>query len=69
MARCKRSFIARAGRLAVPLWLAAGASIAMAQELPAAGRYQCTGSDGTALDFAVGPGNIYTTKPDGAAPW
>jgi hypothetical protein len=49
--------------LAASLWLVGG-GFAAAQSIPAAGRYQCTGGSGTAaaLNFAVGPGNIYTTK-------
>jgi hypothetical protein len=44
--------------------IAGGGGGAVAQSLPAAGRYQCTGGSGAAagLNFAVGPGNIYTTK-------
>jgi hypothetical protein len=50
--------------LAAVCWLVASAGAAMAQNLPAAGRYQCTGGSGAAetLNFAVGPGNIYTTR-------
>jgi len=45
---------------AVAFGLAAGA--ARAQGLPAAGRYQCGGGQAAAeMNFAVGPGNIYTT--------
>jgi hypothetical protein len=49
--------------LVASLWLVGG-GVAVAQSLPAAGRYQCTGGSGTAaaLNFTVGPGNIYTTK-------
>ena len=49
--------------LATALWFAAGAGMAAAQSLPAEGRYRCKGADdaAAALDFTVGPGNIYTT--------
>ena len=47
--------------IAASLWLAAGAAVA--QSVPASGRYQCTGANGTMaeLNFTVGPGPIYTT--------
>jgi hypothetical protein len=50
-------------RLATSLWLIAGIGIAAAQDLPASGRYQCTGASGPLpeLNFVVGPGEIYTT--------
>ena len=43
------------------LWLAAGAAVA--QSVPAPGRYQCTGPNGAIaeLNFTAGPGPIYTT--------
>jgi hypothetical protein len=47
--------------VAASLWLAAGAAVA--QSVPASGRYQCTGANGAMaeLNFTVGPGPIYTT--------
>jgi hypothetical protein len=47
--------------IAALLWLAA--SSAVAQSVPASGRYQCSGANGAMaeLNFTVGPGNIYTT--------
>lgn len=64
MPRCRKAIIGVAVSLAASLWLIAGDGVAVAQSLPASGRYQCTGGSGTAaaLNFAVGPGNIYTTK-------
>jgi hypothetical protein len=61
--RAKQAIIAVAAALAASLWLAAGGGIAVAQSIPAPGRYQCTGANGAMaeLDFTVGPGNIYTT--------
>jgi hypothetical protein len=52
------------GALAVvvaPLWLAVGSAVA--QSIPASGRYQCAGANGAMaeLNFTVGPGTIYTT--------
>ena len=48
--------------IAIWLWLVPGAQVAAPQGLPAEGRYQCSGRSGAAeLNFAVGPGNIYTT--------
>jgi hypothetical protein len=40
------------------------AGIAMADDLPASGTYHCVNANGAVADmnFAVGPGNIYTTK-------
>ena len=48
--------------VAASLWLVAG-GVAVAQSVPAPGRYQCAGANGAMadLDFTVGPGNIYTT--------
>jgi hypothetical protein len=62
--RRKQAIIGVAVSLAASLWLIAGGSVAAAQSLPMSGRYQCTGGSGTAaaLNFAVGPGNIYTTR-------
>jgi hypothetical protein len=42
----------------------AAVSVAMADDLPASGSYQCSNASGAAVDmnFTVGPGNIYTTK-------
>jgi hypothetical protein len=64
MLRSKQAVGGVAAALAASLWLIAGGGVAVAQSVPAAGRYQCTGGSGTAaaLNFAVGPGNIYTTK-------
>ena len=47
--------------VAAPLWLAAGSAVA--QSVPATGRYQCSGANGAMaeLNFTVGPGPIYTT--------
>jgi hypothetical protein len=61
MLRMKQAGIGVAAALAASLWLAAGA--AMAQSIPASGRYQCTGANGAMaeLNFTAGPGNIYTT--------
>jgi len=52
-----------AAALAASLWLTAGGGVAVAQSIPASGRYQCTGASGAMaeLNFTVGPGNIYTT--------
>ena len=62
MLRMKQAGIGVAAALAAPLWLVAG-GVAVAQSVPASGRYQCTGTNGTMaeLNFTVGPGNIYTT--------
>ena len=59
----RQAIIAVAAALAASLWLVAGGGIALAQSVPASGRYQCTGANGVTadLDFTVGPGNIYTT--------
>jgi hypothetical protein len=61
MLRMKQAGIGVAAAVAASLWLAAGA--AMAQNVPASGRYQCTGANGAMaeLNFTAGPGNIYTT--------
>jgi hypothetical protein len=63
MQRPKPAIISVAAALAAPLWLVAGGGVAVAQSIPAPGRYQCAGVNGvmTELDFTVGPGNIYTT--------
>ena len=63
MQRSKQAGIGVAAALAAPLWLAAGGGIAVAQSIPAPGRYQCSGANGAMaeLNFTVGPGNIYTT--------
>src|SRR5260370_34287975 len=47
--------------VAASLWLAAGSAVA--QSVPAPGRYQCSGANGAMaeLNFTVGPGTIYTT--------
>jgi len=49
--------------VAASLWLAAGGGVAVAQSVPAPGRYQCSGANGAIaeLNFTVGPGPIYTT--------
>ena len=43
--------------------LMADCTVAVADDLPPSGRYQCTGTNGPMpeLNFVVGPGNIYTT--------
>jgi hypothetical protein len=58
-----RARIAAAAALAASLWLVAGGGVAVAQDLPASGRYQCAGASGAMADFGftIGPGNIYTT--------
>jgi hypothetical protein len=66
MLRMKQAGIGVAAALAAPLWLVAGGGVAVAQSIPASGRYQCTGTSGASgamaeLNFTVGPGNIYTT--------
>jgi hypothetical protein len=63
MLRMKQADIGVAAALAASLWLAAGAGVAVAQSVPAPGRYQCTGANGpmAELNFTAGPGNIYTT--------
>jgi hypothetical protein len=63
MLRMKQAGIGVAAALAASLWLAAGGGVAVAQSIPASGRYQCTGASGAMaeLNFTVGPGNIYTT--------
>ena len=63
MLRMKQAGIGVAVALAASLWLVAGDGAAVAQSIPASGRYQCTGASGgmADLDFTVGPGNIYTT--------
>jgi hypothetical protein len=63
MLRMNQAGIGVAAALAASLWLAAGGGVAVAQSVPASGRYQCTGANGgmAELNFTVGPGNIYTT--------
>jgi hypothetical protein len=63
MLRMKQARIGVATTLAASLWLVAGDGVAVAQSIPAAGRYQCSGASGPTadLDFTVGPGNVYTT--------
>ena len=63
MLRTKQAGIGIAAALAASLWLVAGDGAAVAQSIPASGRYQCTGANGgmAELDFTVGPANIYTT--------
>jgi hypothetical protein len=61
MLRMTPAGIGIASVLAASLCLAAGAAVA--QSIPAPGRYQCAGASGATaeLNFTVGPGNIYTT--------
>jgi hypothetical protein len=61
MLRMTYAGIGIAAAIAAPLWLAVVA--AMAQSVPASGRYQCSGANGAMaeLNFTVGPGPIYTT--------
>src|SRR3984957_12240294 len=61
MLRMKQAGSSVAAALAASLWLVAGAAVA--QSIPAPGRYQCTGASGAMaeLNFTVDPGNIYTT--------
>jgi hypothetical protein len=63
MQRPKESVIGIITAVAASLWLVAGGGVAVAQSIPAPGRYQCTGASGVMaeLNFTVGPGNIYTT--------
>lgn len=63
MLRGAPAVIGCAACVAAALWLAAGDGAAVAQEIPAPGRYQCGGTSGAVaeLNFTVGPGNIYTT--------
>ena len=63
MLRMKQAGIGVAAALAVPLWLVTGGGVAVAQSIPAPGRYLCTRANGVMaeLNFTVGPGNIYTT--------
>jgi hypothetical protein len=63
MLRMKQAGIGVAAVLAASLGLAAGGGVAVAQSVPASGRYQCAGANGAMaeLNFTVGPGNIYTT--------
>ena len=61
MLRMKQAGSSVAAALAASLWLVAGAAVA--QSIPAPGRYQCTGASGAMaeLNFTVDAGNIYTT--------
>src|SRR5579862_1292169 len=61
MLRMTPAGIAVAAALAASLCLAAAAAVA--QSIPASGRYQCTDASGATADlsFTAGPGNIYTT--------
>jgi hypothetical protein len=63
MQQLKQAGIGVAAALAAPLWLVPGGGVAVAQSIPASGRYQCTGASGVMaeLDFTVDAGNIYTT--------
>jgi hypothetical protein len=63
MQQLKQAGIGVAAALAASLWLVAGSGLAVAQSIPAPGRYQCTGASGAMaeLNFAVDSGNIYTT--------
>jgi hypothetical protein len=57
----KRAGVGVLAVVVAPLWLVAGSAVA--QSIPAPGRYQCSGANGAMaeLNFTVGPGNIYTT--------
>jgi hypothetical protein len=61
MLRMKRAGVGVLAVVAASLWLDAGAAVA--QSVPAPGRYQCSGANGAMaeLNFTVGPGTIYTT--------
>jgi hypothetical protein len=61
MLRMKPAGIGVVAALVASLRLAAGAAVA--ESIPAPGRYQCTGANGamTELNFTLGPGTIYTT--------
>jgi hypothetical protein len=61
MLRSKQPIVAVC--FAASLSLIVGDRTALAQELPASGRYQCSGPSGAMpeLNFTVGPGNIYTS--------
>jgi len=61
MLRTKQAGVGVLAVVAAPLWLAAGAAVA--QSIPAPGRYQCSDANGARaeLNFTVGPGNIYTS--------
>ena len=63
MLRMKQAGAGVAAALAASLWLVAGGGVAVAQSIPASGRYQCSGASGAMaeLNFTVDPGNIYTT--------
>jgi hypothetical protein len=63
MQQLKQAGIGVAAALAASLWLVASSGLAVAQSVPASGRYQCSGANGAMaeLNFTVGPGNIYTT--------
>jgi hypothetical protein len=63
MSLMKQAGTGVAAILAASLCLAAGAGAAVAQSIPAPGRYQCAGASGAMaeLNFTVGPGTIYTT--------
>ena len=61
MPRMKQASVGVLAVVAASLWLAAGAAVA--QSVPAPGRYQCSGANGAIaeLNFTAGPGTIYTT--------
>ena len=59
MMRKEGAVVGIAVSLITALSLGVAADAALAQSLPAEGRYQCSGA--ADLNFAVGPGNIYTT--------
>ena len=63
MLRMNQAGIGVAAALAASLWLTVGGGTAVAQSVPASGRYQCTGASGgmAELNFTVDSGNIYTT--------
>jgi hypothetical protein len=63
MQRPEESVIGIIIGLAASLWLVSSGGAAVAQSIPASGRYQCSGANGAMaeLNFTVGPGPIYTT--------
>ena len=63
MQRPEESVIGIIVGLAASLWLVSSGGVAVAQSIPASGRYQCSGANGAMveLNFTVGPGPIYTT--------
>ena len=63
MLRMKQAGTCVAAALAASLWLVAGGGVAVAQSVPASGRYRCIGASGAMaeLDFTVDARNVYTT--------